>query len=178
MSKEPSYNIRSLFNMRRDMSIGFYITDFLFRKLFRQNSGVKWAIHHTATIHNPEKIVRGKNVYPGDSPGIYINASNGFYIGDYTNLGPNVGIISANHDAVNNAAHVAAEPIRIGRFCWLGMGAVILPQVQLADFIIVGAGAVVTKSFTEGYCVIAGNPAKVIKHLNKQECDAFAKSKK
>lgn len=31
----------------------------------------------------------------------------------------------------------------------------------------VGAGSVVTKSFEEGYCVIAGNPAKVIKYLEK-----------
>jgi acetyltransferase-like isoleucine patch superfamily enzyme len=57
------------------------------------------------------------------------------------------------------------------------MGAVILPSVQLGDFTIVGAGAVVTKSFEEGYCVIAGNPARVIRQLNKEECNAFAQSK-
>ena len=28
---------------------------------------------------------------------------------------------------------------------------------------VVGAGAVVTKSFPKGFCVIAGNPAKIIK---------------
>jgi acetyltransferase-like isoleucine patch superfamily enzyme len=58
------------------------------------------------------------------------------------------------------------------------MGAVILPGVKLADFTIVGAGAIITKSFPEGYCIIAGNPARIIKHLNKDECDAFARSKK
>jgi serine acetyltransferase len=41
----------------------------------------------------------------------------------------------------------------------------------------VGAGAVVSKSFTEGYCVIAGNPATKIKDLNKQECLDFAATK-
>lgn len=163
--------------MRREMSVGFYLTDFLFRKILRQNSGVKWAIHHTSTIHSPEKITRGANVYPGDSPGVYINAVNGVSIGDYTNIGPNVGIVSSNHDPVNNDEHVAAAPIEIGRFCWMGMGAVILPGTKLADFTIVGAGAIVTKSFTEGYCVIAGNPARIIKYLNKDECDAFAKGK-
>jgi acetyltransferase-like isoleucine patch superfamily enzyme len=163
--------------MRRDVGIGFYLTDFFFRKILRQNSGVKWAVHHTSTIHNADKITRGKNVYPGDSPGVYINAANGVRIGDYTNIGPNVGIISSNHDFVNNDVHVAAQAIEIGRFCWMGMGAVILPGVKLADFTIVGAGAIVTRSFPEGYCVIAGNPAKIIKYLNKEECDAFAKSK-
>ncbi|MNL61911.1 putative acetyltransferase [compost metagenome] len=51
----------------------------------------------------------------------------------------------------------------------------VLPGVQLGEFTIVGAGAVVTKSFTEGYCVIAGNPARVIKSLDKEKCLAFAR---
>ena len=178
MSSKPAYQVRNLFGMRKDMSVGFYLTDFIFRRLLRQNAGVKWAIHHTSTIHNPERITRGINVYPGDSPGVYINAVNGVRIGDYTNIGPNVGIVSSNHDFINNETHVKESPITIGRFCWMGMGAVILPGVELADFTIVGAGAIVTRSFTEGYCVIAGNPARIIKYLNKDECNAFAQTKK
>jgi acetyltransferase-like isoleucine patch superfamily enzyme len=178
MSSEPSYHLKDLFSMRRDVSVGFYLTDFLFRRILRQNADVKWAVHHTSTVHSPGKISRGRNVYPGDSPGVYINAVNGVTIGDYTNIGPNVGIVSSNHDFVNNEEHVNAAPIMIGRFCWMGMGAVILPGVHLADFTIVGAGAIVTKSFPEGCCVIAGNPARIIKYLNKDECDAFAQSKK
>ena len=50
------------------------------------------------------------------------------------------------------------------------MNAVILPGVTLGDFTVVGAGSVVTKSFPEGYCVIAGNPAKQIKTLEKDKC--------
>ena len=46
------------------------------------------------------------------------------------------------------------------------MNSVILPEVTLGDYTIVGAGSIVTKSFTKGNCVIAGNPAKVIKELN------------
>ncbi len=177
MADKPVYDLKTFFRMRREMSVGFYLTDFLFRKILRQNADTKWAIHHTSTIHCPGRITLGKGVFPGDSPGVYINASNGIIIGDYTNLGPNVGLISANHDVVNNDKHDVADPIRIGRFCWVGMGAVILPTVRLGDFTIVGAGSVVTKSFSEGYCVIAGNPARVIRQLNKEECNAFAQSK-
>ena len=160
------------------MSAGFYITDFIFRKILRQNSGVKWAIHHTSTIHCPEKLIRGKSVYPGDSPCVYINAVNGVSIGDYTNIGPNVGIVSANHHFVNNQIQPVESPIKIGDFCWVGMGAVILPAVELGNFTIVGAGAIVTKSFKEGYCVLGGNPAKIIKYLNREECESYAATKK
>ena len=50
------------------------------------------------------------------------------------------------------------------------MNAVILPDVVLGDFTIVGAGAIVTHSFPDGYCIIAGNPANVIKNLSKDKC--------
>ncbi|OJW85324.1 MAG: hypothetical protein BGO69_06825 [Bacteroidetes bacterium 46-16] len=177
MSKNGSYLIRKMFRLRNEMSIGFYLADFWFRRILRQNSGVGWAVHHTSTIRCPERLVRGIGTFPGDSPGVYINAQNGITIGDHTNVGPNVGIISANHDLVNNDAYIPGDGIKIGRHCWLGMGAIILPGVCLGDFTIVGAGAIVTKSFDEGYCVIAGNPASVIKQLNRTECEAFAKSK-
>ncbi len=159
------------------MSLGFHFTDILFRKFLRQNADVSWAIHHTTTIHCAHKIIRGVGVYPGDSPGVYINAQNGISIGDYTNIGPNVGLVSGNHDFINNDRSIKAKPIKIGKFCWIGMGAVILPEVELGDFTIVGAGSVVTKSFTEGYCVIAGNPAKIIKYINQEECINYAKTK-
>lgn len=170
-------SIKRILGLRQEMSMGFYLTDFLFRKILRQNADVKWAIHHTSTIHCPDKINRGKEVYPGDSPGVYIDANNGVAIGDYTNLGPNVGLISSNHDFVNNDVYSSHAPIQIGKFCWFGKGATVLPGVVLGNFTIVGAGAIVTKSFTEGYCVLAGNPAKVIRNLNQAECDAFAQTK-
>lgn len=177
MSKSAGHQIKSLLGMRPEMGFGFYVRDFIFRRMLRQNAGVKWAVHHTATIYSPEKIVRGKGVYPGDSPGVYINAMNGFSIGDYSNIGPNVGILTTNHNVVDNSKFTAAPPISIGKFCWLGMNVSILSGVQLGDFTIVGAGAVVTKSFTEGYCILGGNPARILKCLNKEECDVFARSK-
>ncbi|SHJ69235.1 transferase hexapeptide (six repeat-containing protein) [Hymenobacter daecheongensis DSM 21074] len=160
--------------LRAEMPLSFYALDVLFRRLLRQNAGVRWAVHHTSTIRSPHRLVVGQGCFPGDSPGVYINADNGIHIGDFTNLGPQVGLISANHDAVNNVGHVAAAPLRIGRFCWLGMGAVVLPGVELGDFTIVGAGAVVTRSFPAGHCVVAGNPARLLKHLNQDECHAQA----
>lgn len=53
--------------------------------------------------------------------------------------------------------------------CWIGMNSMILPGVELGNRTIVGAGSIVTKSFKEGNCIIAGNPAKVIRNLNEEE---------
>ncbi len=154
------------------MPVHFYLAHFFARYVLRQNSEVKWAVHFTSTIYFPDRMVRGKEVFPGDSPNNFIDATNGIEIGDYTNIGPGVGLISGNHDVIDNSIYTNHPPIRIGAFCWLGMNAIVLPGVQLGDFTTVGAGAVVTKSFPEGYCIIGGNPAKVIKWLDKEQCEA------
>ncbi|MBI1292301.1 acyltransferase [bacterium] len=130
------------------------------------NTHVPWPVHFTSTVIWPRRVKLGVGTYPGDSPGCYIQASNGIEIGDRTNLAPNVGLISANHDPEDNTRWLPAEPIRLGKDCWIGMNAVILPGVQLGDKTVVGAGAVVTKSFPQGHCIIAGNPAREIRSLN------------
>lgn len=170
--------LQQIFNLRKEMPLHFYLADFLFRRILRQNANVSWAVHYTSTVNYPEKIKRGKNVFPGDSPGNFIDGTNGISIGDFTNIGPNVGIISTNHNSINNAIMDPAPPIKIGRFCWIGMNAVILPGVELGDFTIVGAGAVVTKSFTDGYCVLGGSPASKINDLDKNACIEFSVTKK
>ena len=169
--------IQHTFKLRKDVGINFYIADFVFRKILRQNADTPWSVHHTSSVVCPQNITRGKNVYPGDSPGNYIEAYNGIILGDFTNIGPNVGILSANHNLVDNSVHEKAPPIKIGHFCWIGMNAVILPGVVLGDFTIVGAGAIVTKSFKEGYCVLGGNPALIINHLDKDACKQFSSEK-
>ena len=61
------------------------------------------------------------------------------------------------------------KEVCIDDYCWIGMNVVILPGVHLGPRTIVGAGSVVTKSFPNGYCVIGGNPAKLIKELDKEK---------
>lgn len=51
--------------------------------------------------------------------------------------------------------------IRIGNNCFIGMNAIILPNVHIGDNCIVGAGAVVTRSFGDD-TVIMGNPARAV----------------
>ena len=97
--------------------------------------------------------------------GNYFQAIGKITIGHGTYIAPNVGLITANHDLTNLDIHLEPKPIVLGEKCWIGMNSVILPGVTLGEGTIVGAGSVVTKSFLEGHCVIAGNPAKKIRDL-------------
>lgn len=133
-----------------------------------------WPVHPTSTVGDPSNIFCGIETSPGLSPGNYIQGMGKTYIGDYTQIAPNVGIISANHELEDNRKHFI-EDVYIGKYCWIGMGAIILPGTHLGDYTIVAAGSIVTKSFKEGYCVIGGNPAKVLKKLDRNKC-VFHKS--
>jgi acetyltransferase-like isoleucine patch superfamily enzyme len=164
--------IQRLFNLRTDVGLNYYIIGVFYKYIFRQNRDVPWIVHHTATVKCPKNIIRGLDVYPGDSPNNFIEALNGIEIDDFTNIGPNVSIISCNYELENNKKMDKHNiPIKIGKFCWLGTNAVILPKVEIGDFTIVAAGAIVTKSFTEGYAILAGNPATVIKKLDRAQCE-------
>lgn len=145
---------------------------YFFQKILGFNRKVYWPTHFTSVITNYKNIKIGIGTAPGLSPGCYIQGVGKIYIGHYTIIAANVGIISANHD-VNDVRKHDDSKVVIGKYSWLGMNSVVLPNVVLGDYTIVGAGAVVTKSFKEGYCVIAGNPAKVIKKLDKEECTHF-----
>src|SRR3546814_7623079 len=88
-------------------------------------------------------------------------------IGAKTLLGPAVQIYTAIHplDSVERAAFVeSAKPVTLGRNVWIGGAAVILPGVSIGDNAVIGAGSVVTKDVPAG-CVVAGNPAKMIREI-------------
>jgi len=95
----------------------------------------------------------------------YQNFGASIKIGPGTYIAPNVGIITANHDPNNLDGHTPAEAVTIGAGCWIGMNSMILPGVTLGNKTIVGAGSIVTKSFPDGNCVIAGNPARKLRAL-------------
>lgn len=143
-----------------------------FQKILGFNKTAYWPVHYTSTIGNVKNIYAGIDTSPGYSSGCYIQGGGKVYIDDYTQIGPNVGIISSNHDLYDSRKKVVSE-VYIGKYCWIGMNSVILPGVTLGDFTIVAAGAVVTKSFEKGYCVIGGNPAKKLKELTPELCIPF-----
>ena len=137
-----------------------------FQKILGFNKDVYWPVHFTSIVTGYKNIYAGIDTCPGYMPGCYIQGIGKIHIGDYTQISANVGIITANHNLYDTRKH-EVKSVTIGKYCWLGMNTMILPGVCLGNNTIVGAGSVVTKSFEEGNCVIAGNPAKLIKVLDK-----------
>jgi acetyltransferase-like isoleucine patch superfamily enzyme len=154
----------------RDTQAPITVSMWFIQKVLGINGQAYWPMHFTSKVGNVKNIVVGVETCPGYLPGCYVQGIGKVHIGDYTNVAQNVGIISANHDIYDNRAHPDPEGVRIGSYCWIGMNAMILPGVELGDFTIVGAGAVVTKSFPEGYCIVAGNPARMIRAIDKTKC--------
>ncbi len=141
------------------------------------NSKAYWPVHWTSKVYDVENILVGIDAYPGIMGGCYITGRGGIEIGDYTQIAPNVVIVSANHDVYDSRKHITAK-VTIGKYCWIGAGAKIMPGVTLGDWTIVAAGAVVTKSFPNGYCIVAGVPAKQLKDLDRSLCVPFEVNKK
>lgn len=135
-----------------------------------KGSFARYPVGENCFIICPENI----EFHPDDlnnfhSFGTYFQAFGKIKIGKGTYIAPNVGIITSNHSFDNLDNHETPKEVTIGEGCWIGMNSVILPGVILGNKTIVGAGSVVTKSFEKGNCVIAGNPAKLIKTLDEKE---------
>lgn len=143
-----------------------------FQKVLGYNRKVYWPVDHRSTINVFKNVYVGIGTAPGIMPGCYIQGIGKVYIGDYSGLGPNVGIISGNHQMFDLRKYYSGT-VKIGNYCWIGMSSVILPDVELGDFTIVQAGSVVKDSFKHGYCVIGGNPAKLIKEFPKESHHLF-----
>ena len=66
------------------------------------------------------------------------------YVGDYTMIGPNVTVATAGHPILPELREKQYQfnmLVHIGKCCWIGAGAVILPGVRIGDGSVIGAGA-------------------------------------
>jgi maltose O-acetyltransferase len=85
-------------------------------------------------------------------------------IGEMTQVGPGVQILTADHPRDPEQRRQRLElgrPVRIGGNVWIGGGALILPGVTIGDDAIIGAGTVVTRDVPPGATAV-GNPARVL----------------
>ena len=120
----------------------------------------------------------GKNVYANFN--LTCVDDTHIYVGDYTMFGPNVTLATAGHPILPELREQAYQynaPIHIGKNCWIGAGAIILPGITIGDNVVVGAGSVVTKDLPDDV-VAVGNPCKVLRNINENDKIFYFKDKK
>ncbi len=125
----------------------------------------------------------GAEIVIGDHVGISgatIYARKKIEIGDNTSIGGNVKILDNDFHPLDaetrvellcdptggNSDLIPAREIKIGKNCFIGCNSIILKGTVLGEGCIVGAGAVVAGQY-EDRSVIVGNPARVIRKLEK-----------
>ena len=120
----------------------------------------------------------GKNVYAKFN--LTLVDDTHIYVGDYTMIGPNVTIATAGHPLLpelRRQGYQYNKSIRIGRNCWIGAGAVIVPGVHIEDNAVIGAGSIVTKDIPSDV-VAVGNPCKVLREIDEAEIERLKKIEK
>ena len=137
------------------------------KNILRLGHPMSWPTGLTCHVSNPNNFTFDPDDLNNfQSPGTYFQNFKGhIYLGKGSYIAPNVGIITANHKFDNLDEHEEGQDVVIGKECWIGMNAIILPGVILGDRTIVAAGSVVTKCFTQGRVLIGGTPAKVLKQM-------------
>lgn len=108
------------------------------------------------------RLFLGKNVFANH--GLTVMSLGSITIDDGVMMGPEVALLTVNHEPKNIRVVKAAE-IHIKKNAWLGARAIVLPGVTIGENAIVGSGAVVTKDVPDN-AVVVGSPARVIKTLD------------
>ena len=99
------------------------------------------------------------------------------YVGDCTMFGPNVTVATAGHPILPQLRAQGYQynaAVHIGKNCWIGAGAVILPGITIGDNVVVGAGSVVTKDLPDNV-VAVGNPCRVLRPVSDKDREYYFK---
>ena len=120
----------------------------------------------------------GKNVYANF--GLTMVDDTHIYVGDYTLFAPNVVVATAGHPIdpelrARGLQYNAA--VYIGKNCWIGAGALIMPGVTIGDNTVIGAGSVVTHDIPAGV-VAVGNPCRVMREITERDREVYFKGRK
>ncbi|MEI8061182.1 MAG: acyltransferase [Candidatus Berkelbacteria bacterium] len=125
-----------------------------------------------SVFNGHDNIMLGSHINLGD---VLISAGNKngkVIIGDYVFFGQKIMILARGHDYnffnLERQNTYSEKAIHIEEGAWIASGAIILGGVVIGQHSVVGAGSVVTKNVPE-YSIVAGNPAKVIRTIQRKK---------
>ena len=102
------------------------------------------------------------------------------YVGDQTMFGPNVTLSTAGHPILPELREQVYQynmPIHIGRNCWIGAGAIVLPGVTIGDNTVIGAGSIVTRDIPANV-VAVGNPCRVMREIGERDRELYFRGRR
>ncbi len=134
------------------------------QEIFKGKIGKNSRVMSPLTAVRPNQVTIGSNVIV--MSGCLMMSAGIITIDDDVQIAANVQLISNNHDPYERNV-ITCKPVHICEGAWVGAGSTVLPGVTIGKHAIVGAASVVTKDVPD-YAVAVGNPAKVIKYLDKE----------
>lgn len=147
------------------------------------NSGLRFLGLHVSRVKKQKAIVKNQitDLYPNAH---FIGPLENYVIGDKVTIGLGTILFACEKITIGDNAMIAVgaiihtsthdynahpmwkyridRPVTIGKYAWIGAGAIILPGVTIGDNSVVGAGSVVTANVPEG-AIVAGNPARIVR---------------
>ena len=147
--------------------------------------GPRSKIQYGVTIRNPGNVIIGSEAFIGRgvviggeiatgilrignhsqiSTSCILDVSGNLTIGENVLLSAGCIVYTHSHGLDPKSMPIAND-LTIADGAWIGARALILPSVRrIGKSAVVGAGAVVTKD-VQDFCVVAGNPARVLRQL-------------
>ncbi|WP_188085477.1 acyltransferase, partial [Pseudoalteromonas fuliginea] len=140
---------------------------------FKKFDDNRHTIHlkYNTAIYYPEKINHKGYIHFNDSN--FIDARGGLDLGVNVILAPRVCILTYNHDHTNSdwlpySPEIIRKKVVVGDNTWIGFDSLILPGSHVGKNCVIGAKSVLKGLYPDN-SLIVGNPAKVVKTLNKTD---------
>ena len=120
----------------------------------------------------------GRNIYANFN--LTLVDDTHIYVGDNTMFGPNVVVATAGHPLLPELREQGFQynaPVHIGRNCWIGAGAILLPGVTVGDNAVIGAGSIVTRDVPASVLAV-GNPCRVLREIGEHDRAYYFKDRR
>ena len=120
----------------------------------------------------------GRNIYANFN--LTLVDDTHIYVGDNTMFGPNVVVATAGHPLLPELREQSFQynaPVHIGRNCWIGAGAILLPGVTVGDNAVIGAGSIVTRDVPASVLAV-GNPCRVLREIGEHDRAYYFKDRR